>query len=212
LCHCQIRPDAFTYAGYVCYTVEPRFKNLIRSWTPFVTRNVRKPKLLWPHGVLFNNILKKPQNTMKFKRRHGEFEQGCVLSESNRATDTVPLILPACRQPLLPACVFVSSSSSSRLAAAGGDPTISTQAILFGPIVRRGLWLPPIISRERPCCLSAGAPRQGAPTTSLIEYRCTSTGSARSYLTECRGTPTGGARNQLDRWSSLLAKEGICRA
>jgi hypothetical protein len=45
---------------------------------------------------------------MKFKRRHGEFEQGCVLSESYIATDAVPPILPACRQPLLPACVFVN--------------------------------------------------------------------------------------------------------
>jgi hypothetical protein len=26
------------------YTVEPRFTNLIRSWRPFVNRNVRKPK------------------------------------------------------------------------------------------------------------------------------------------------------------------------
>jgi hypothetical protein len=45
---------------------------------------------------------------MKFKRRHGEFKQGCVLSESYRATDALPLILPACRQPLLPACVFIT--------------------------------------------------------------------------------------------------------
>jgi hypothetical protein len=45
---------------------------------------------------------------MKFKRRHGEFEQGCVLSESYTATDTLPLILPACHQQLSPACVFVS--------------------------------------------------------------------------------------------------------
>jgi hypothetical protein len=36
---------------------------------------------------------------MKFKRRHGEFEQGCVLSESYTATDALP--------PLLLACVFV---------------------------------------------------------------------------------------------------------
>jgi hypothetical protein len=89
-------------------TVEPRFTNLIRSWSPFVTRNVRKPKLLWSHGVLFNNILKKQQNTMKFKRRHSEFEQGCVLSESYTATDALPPILPACRQPLLPTCVIVT--------------------------------------------------------------------------------------------------------
>jgi hypothetical protein len=33
---------------------------------------------------------------MKLKRRHGEFEQGCVLSESYRATDALPSILPAC--------------------------------------------------------------------------------------------------------------------
>jgi hypothetical protein len=26
-------------------TVEPRFTNLIRSWRPFVNRNIRKPKL-----------------------------------------------------------------------------------------------------------------------------------------------------------------------
>jgi hypothetical protein len=45
---------------------------------------------------------------MKFKRRHGEFEQGCVLSESYTATDALPSIIPACRQPLLPACVFIA--------------------------------------------------------------------------------------------------------
>jgi hypothetical protein len=62
----------------VCaYTVEPLFTNLIRSWRPFVIRNVRKPKL-------------------------------CVLSQSYTATDALPPILPACRQPLSPACVFVT--------------------------------------------------------------------------------------------------------
>jgi hypothetical protein len=45
---------------------------------------------------------------MKFNRRHGEFEQGCVLSELYTATDALPPILPACRQPLLPAYVFVT--------------------------------------------------------------------------------------------------------
>jgi hypothetical protein len=30
---------------------------------------------------------------MKFKRRHGEFEQGCVLSESCTATDALSPIL-----------------------------------------------------------------------------------------------------------------------
>jgi hypothetical protein len=42
----------------VAITLEPRFTNSVRSWMPFVTRNVRKPKLLWSHCVLFNNILK----------------------------------------------------------------------------------------------------------------------------------------------------------
>jgi hypothetical protein len=53
-------------------------------------------------------IYKKPQNTMKFKRRHGEFEQRCVMSESYTANDALPPILPACRQPFLPASVFVT--------------------------------------------------------------------------------------------------------
>jgi hypothetical protein len=70
-------------------------------------RNIHKPK---PFCYLII-YLKKPQNTMKFKRRHGEFEQGCVLSKSYTATDTLPLILPACRQPLLPACVFVTQDT-----------------------------------------------------------------------------------------------------
>jgi hypothetical protein len=89
-------------------TVQPRFTNLIHSWRSFINRNVRKPKILWSHGVLFNNIFKKPQNTMKFKRRHGELEQGCVVSESYTATDALPPILPAYHQLLLPACVFVT--------------------------------------------------------------------------------------------------------
>jgi hypothetical protein len=45
---------------------------------------------------------------MKFNRRHGEFEQGCVLSESYKTTDALPPILPPRRQLLLPACVFVT--------------------------------------------------------------------------------------------------------
>jgi hypothetical protein len=51
--------------------------NLIHSWRPFITQNVRKPIL-------------------------------CVLSESYTATDALPPILPACRQPLLPACMFIT--------------------------------------------------------------------------------------------------------
>jgi hypothetical protein len=65
----------------------------------FVNRN---------YFILFNNIFKKSQNTIKFKRRHSEFEQGCVLSESYKATDALPPIFPACRQPLLPACMFIT--------------------------------------------------------------------------------------------------------
>jgi hypothetical protein len=43
-----------------------------------------------------------------FKRRHGEFEQGYVLSESYTATDILSPILPACCQLLLLACVFIT--------------------------------------------------------------------------------------------------------
>jgi hypothetical protein len=105
-------------------TVEP-LSNLIRFWRPFITRNVPKPKRLWSHGILFNNIFKKPQNRMKFKRRHGEFEQGCVLSESYTATDALPPILPDCRQLLLPACVFLKR-----------DTVRHPRSILFGKFVR----------------------------------------------------------------------------
>jgi hypothetical protein len=72
------------WSSQAAYTVEPRFTNLIHSWRPFVTRNVRKPKLFFPY------IKKKPQTTMKFKRRHGEFEQRCVLSQSYASTDALP--------------------------------------------------------------------------------------------------------------------------
>jgi hypothetical protein len=83
-----------------------------------------------------------------------------------------------------------------RLACGRGDPTVSTQAVLCGPIVRR-------------VTLVASYHLQRAPATSSNEYIGTSTGSARSHPTECRGTQTRGARNPLDRWSPLLAKEGI---
>jgi hypothetical protein len=62
---------------------------------------------------------------MKFNRRHSEFEQGCVLSESCTATDAPPLILPACRQALLPACVFVTQ-----------DTVRQPRHFLFGKFVR----------------------------------------------------------------------------
>jgi hypothetical protein len=52
---------------------------------------------------------------MKFKRRHGRFEQGCVLSESYTATDALPLILTACRHSLLPVCVFVTRDTVRHL-------------------------------------------------------------------------------------------------
>jgi hypothetical protein len=104
--------------------VGPRFMNLIRSWRPFITRNVREPKLFLSHGVLFNNIFKKPQNTMKSKRGHGEFKQRCVLRKSYTATDALPPVLPACRQLLLQACMFVTR-----------DTVCHPRCFLFGKFV-----------------------------------------------------------------------------
>jgi hypothetical protein len=52
---------------------------------------------------------------MQFKRRHCEFEQGCVLNESYTTTNALPPILPACGQPLLPACVFVTRDTVRHL-------------------------------------------------------------------------------------------------
>jgi hypothetical protein len=62
---------------------------------------------------------------MKFKRRHGQFEQRCVLSESYTTTDALPPILLACRQPLLPACMFVTR-----------DTVRHPRGFLFGKFVR----------------------------------------------------------------------------
>jgi hypothetical protein len=62
---------------------------------------------------------------MKFNRRHSEFEQGRVLSKSYTATDTFPPILPACRQPLSLACVFVTR-----------DTIRHPRRFIFGKIVR----------------------------------------------------------------------------
>jgi hypothetical protein len=62
---------------------------------------------------------------MKFNRRHGDFEQGCVLSESCTAAEALPPILPACRQPLLPACAFVTR-----------DTVRHPRGFLFGKFVR----------------------------------------------------------------------------
>jgi hypothetical protein len=56
---------------------------------------------------------------------HGEFEQGCVLSESYTATDALPPILPAFRQPLMLACVFVTR-----------DTVRHPRRFLFGKFVR----------------------------------------------------------------------------
>jgi hypothetical protein len=88
-------------------TVEPRFTNLIRSWRPFVTWNVYKLNFF---GIMVSYLIIyiKKHKTIKFKRRHGKFEQGCLLSESYTATDALLPILPACHQPLLPACVFIT--------------------------------------------------------------------------------------------------------
>jgi hypothetical protein len=54
-----------------------------------------------------------------------KFEQRCVLSESYTATDALPPILQACRQPLLPACVFVTR-----------DTVRHPRCFLFGKFVR----------------------------------------------------------------------------
>jgi hypothetical protein len=62
---------------------------------------------------------------MKFKRMNSEFEQGCLLSESYTATDAFPPILPAYRQPLLPACVFVTR-----------DTVRHPRRFIFGKFVR----------------------------------------------------------------------------
>jgi hypothetical protein len=44
----------------------------------------------------------------RFVTRNVRKRKLCVLSESYTATDTLPPILRACRQPLLPACVFIT--------------------------------------------------------------------------------------------------------
>jgi hypothetical protein len=62
---------------------------------------------------------------MKFKRRHGKFEQGCVLSESYTITDALSPILPACRQPSLSTCMFVTR-----------DTVRHPRCFLFGKFVR----------------------------------------------------------------------------
>jgi hypothetical protein len=100
----------YIYIQYIyiyIYTVEPRFTNFIRSWRPFVTRNVRKPKI-------------------------------CVLSESYTATDALPPILPACHQPLLPACVFVTR-----------DTIRHPRRFLFGKVVREPIcsWREAFVNR-----------------------------------------------------------------
>jgi hypothetical protein len=53
-------------ADSVYNTVEPRFTNLIRSWRPFVTRNVRKPKLFY---IILLYIYK---NTTQWNSREGK--------------------------------------------------------------------------------------------------------------------------------------------
>jgi hypothetical protein len=62
---------------------------------------------------------------MKFKRRHGEFEQGYILSECYTATDALPPILPACR-PTVVAGLRVRYSRHRS----------SPETFLFGKFVR----------------------------------------------------------------------------
>lgn len=67
----------------------------------------------WSHVALFNNFIKKENHkTMKFKRRQGEFKQGCVWSESYTATDAPPLILLVLSPASLPVMFFVSKIGS----------------------------------------------------------------------------------------------------
>jgi hypothetical protein len=47
-CFCSQMKDREAPIHLYLITVEPRFTNLIRSWRPFVNRNVRKPKLFFP--------------------------------------------------------------------------------------------------------------------------------------------------------------------
>jgi hypothetical protein len=92
------------------------------------------------------------------------------------------------------------------------ETPISTQAVLSAPSVRLGLWFASYQLQRAPTLLECrGIPTECAASRPT-EQRCTSTRSARSHPMECRGTPTGDARNLHDRWSPLLAKEGISRA
>jgi hypothetical protein len=46
--HVEVYLNNRTVCLFHASTVGPRFTNLIRSWRPFVNRNVRKPKLFFP--------------------------------------------------------------------------------------------------------------------------------------------------------------------
>jgi hypothetical protein len=78
--------------------------NLICSWMLFVTRNVRKTKT-----ILYYLIIYLKNHKTQWNSREGTANSSRhVYWASHTETDALLPILPACRQPLLPACVFVT--------------------------------------------------------------------------------------------------------
>jgi hypothetical protein len=75
----------------------------------------RQPVPNWIRSILTSTV--EPWSTnlirswMTFVTRNDRKPKLCVLSEIYTTTDAVPPILPACRQPLLPACVFVTQDT-----------------------------------------------------------------------------------------------------
>jgi hypothetical protein len=129
---CQFYPviitlllHAYPFICQQCYTVEPRFTNLICSWRPLVTWNVRKLKLLWSHGVLFNNILKNTKHNeiqeKAWRIRAGMCTEQKLHNNWHSPADT-PSLSPACVAGL---CVrylrYRSSPKMSPPPPGGGD-------------------------------------------------------------------------------------------
>jgi hypothetical protein len=93
-------------------------RSVKRCWVdsvPWLLENVKTKTLLLLH---FNTV--EPQFThlihswRPFVTRNVRKLKLCVLSESYTATDALLLILPACRQLLLLACVFVTRDTITR--------------------------------------------------------------------------------------------------
>jgi hypothetical protein len=92
----------------------------------------------------------------------------CVLSESYTATDALPSILPACRQPLLLACVFVNR-----------DTIRHPRLFFFGKFVRdeRRSWT------DVPLYINFATTFNMLPIAKQQQYFCR---HARNYLFEPR--------------------------